>query len=102
MPKYYVQSGNLKLLTTASDSRAAAIWAVHRTLSPALPFLGEEPAAGASPPARLAETIRVNQRGFDRPDNQVFDTLAVVSEWTQLLLAVDRLERRLATAVAPV
>jgi hypothetical protein len=103
MPKYYVQSGKLQLITTASDPRGAAIWAVHRALSHALPFLSEpEPAdvqtrRPPQPQPQLGESVQVSEQGFDRPDGQAFDTLSVVTEWNQLLVAIDRLERRLAT-----
>jgi hypothetical protein len=98
MPKYYVQSGTLQLVTTATDPRAAAIWAVHRTLAPSLPFLsGDCPGSRSLPPtARLEESICVSQRGFAGDDRLDYPTLAVVAEWTQLLVAVDRLQSRLA------
>jgi hypothetical protein len=97
MPKYYVQSGTLQLLTTATDPRAAAVWAVHRTLAPSLPFLSGEPAPQSLPPsASLEESICVSQRGFAGDDRLEYPTLAVVAEWTQLLVAVDRLQSRLA------
>ncbi len=93
MPKFYVQSGGLEMVLQARDSRCAAIWAAHRTLSQSLPFLCEEPAdyAQLADLTRLGDTIRVNQRGFDRDDEVVYDTLDVVSEWNQLLVALDRL-----------
>jgi hypothetical protein len=97
MPKYYVQSGNLSLVTTAATSRSAAVWAVHRALSPTLSFLCEE-STGERVSPELDETIRVSEQGFDRPDCLVLDTLDVVTEWNQLLLAVDRLQKRLAAA----
>jgi hypothetical protein len=105
MPKFYVQSGNLQLVTTASEPRGAAIWAVHRALVRALPFLSDvpPPALATSTPAPLVlgESVSVSEQGFDgegerRDDSLHFDTLAVVAEWNQLLLAIDRLERRLA------
>ena len=100
MPKFYVQSGSLRVVTTASDSRGAAIWAVHRALSPALPFLCEGETSGSNPePAgpqpQLGEIVHVSQQGFDRGDAQALDTLGLVSEWNQLLVAIDCLERRL-------
>jgi hypothetical protein len=93
MPKFYVQSGSLEMVLQARDSRCAAIWAAHRTLSQSLPFLCDEPADYAllADVTRLGETIRVSQRGFDREDAAVFETLDVVSEWNQLLVALDRL-----------
>ena len=93
MPKFYVQSGGLEMVLQAHDSRCAAIWAAHRTLSQSLPFLCEEPAdhTQLADLTRLGNTIRVSQRGFDRDDAVVFDTLDIVTEWNQLLVALDRL-----------
>ena len=93
MPKFYVQSGDLKMVLQARDSRCAAIWAAHRTLSGTLPFLCEEPAdySRLTDLTQLGETIRVSQRGFHRDDAIVFDTLDIVTEWNQLLVALDRL-----------
>jgi hypothetical protein len=97
MAKFYVQSGNLELVLQAHDSKCAAIWAVHRTLSPSLPFLCEE--AGdyleLDDAGRLGDTIRVSERGFDSPGGAWFDTLDVVTEWNQLLVALDRLQERI-------
>jgi hypothetical protein len=94
MPKFYVQSGSLEMVLQANDSRCAAIWAAHRTLGQSLPFLCEEAGdyAKLADLTRLGETIRVSQRGFNRPDAAVFATLDIVSEWNQLLVALDRLQ----------
>ena len=93
MPKFYVQSGGLEMVLQARDCRCAAIWAAHRTLSQSLPFLCAEPTdyAQLADLTRLGETILVSQQGFDRDDAVVFETLDVVSEWNQLLVALDRL-----------
>jgi hypothetical protein len=93
MPKFYVQSGSLEMVLEALNSRCAAIWAAHRTLGQSLPFLCEEPAdySQLADTTRLGDTMRVSQRGFDRHDALEFDTLDVVSEWNQLLVALDRL-----------
>jgi hypothetical protein len=94
MAKFYVQSGNLQVVLTARDSRCAAIWAAHRTLSGTLPFLCEEAEdyCGLADLTRLGDMILVSQRGFDRDDARVFDTLDIVREWNQLLVALDRLQ----------
>ena len=99
MAKFYVQSGNLEIVLQAHDSRCAAIWAVHRTLSPSLPFLCEEAGQyleleGAG---RLGDTIRVSERGFGSPQTAWYDTLDIVTEWNQLLVALDRLQERVST-----
>lgn len=97
MPKFYVQSGNTKFIYIANDNRAAAIWAAHRALSQTLPFLCERPSdyLELGEITQLGETISVSERGFDRADAQVFDTLDIVTEWNQLLVALDRLQERL-------
>src|SRR5262245_13328439 len=94
MPKFYVQSGNVKMVLQARDSRCAAIWAAHRTLSESLPFLCEDATdyAALADLKKLADNIRVSQRGFDRPDAATFDTLDIITEWNQLLVALDRLQ----------
>jgi hypothetical protein len=93
MPKFYVQSGSLEMVLQANDSRCAAIWAVHRALSQSLPFLCDEPADYASLAnlTRLGDTIAVSQRGFDDDDAATYHTLDILTEWNQLLVAIDRL-----------
>jgi hypothetical protein len=94
MPKFYVQSGSLEMVLQARDSRCAAIWAAHRTLSWSLPFLCDEPTdyTQQADLMRLGDTIRVSQRGFDCEDAAVFESFDIVSEWNQLLVALDRLQ----------
>ena len=94
MPKFYVQSGSVEMVLQAHDSRCAAIWAVHQSLSQSLPFLCDEAEdyAAIADITRLGDTIHVSQRGFDREDAQTFETLEIVSEWNRLLVALDRLQ----------
>src|SRR6185295_6060577 len=96
MPKFYVQSGNIELVLQAHDSRCAAIWAVHRTLGQTLPFLcvEAEDFAALADITRLGDAICVSERGFDRSDAAHYDTLEIVTEWNQLLVALDRLQER--------
>lgn len=102
MAKFYVQSGSLEVVLQAHDSRCAAIWAVHRTLSPTLPFLCAE--AGdyleLEDASRLGDTIRVSERGFGCPASAWYDTLDIVTEWNQLLVALDRLQERVSSLAA--
>ena len=102
MPKYYVQSGSLKMVLQAKDSRGAAIWATHRALSQSLPFLCDETEDCLALPdlTRLGQSIEVSQQGFDACDSIAFGTLDVVSEWQRLLVALDRLQERLIQAEA--
>jgi hypothetical protein len=109
MAKFYVQSGNLKMVLQARDSRCAAIWAAHRTLGDSLPIVKEttvgeistfespaEEVTNSADGSRLGETIRVSQRGFDRRDSTVYETLDIVSEWSRLLVALERLTAAMA------
>lgn len=99
MTKFYVQSGNLQLVISANNARGAALWAVHRALSVVLAFAGddsENPTNAAGHRFKLADSIAVSQRGFDRPDSRRFDTLELVNEWSQLISALSRLEQNLA------
>jgi hypothetical protein len=100
MPKFYVQSGNVEMVLQARDSRCAAIWAVHRALGQSLPFLCEDAGdyAAVADLTRLGEAICVSERGFDRGDARRYDTLEVVTEWNQLLVALDRLQERMGSS----
>jgi hypothetical protein len=103
MPKFYVQSGGLEMVLQARDSRCAAIWAAHRALGQTLPFLCENESdyAEIADLTKLGETIRVSQRGFDREDAVTFETLDIVTEWNQLLVAVDRIAANSGCTVQP-
>ena len=94
MPKFYVESGNVQLVTHAKNARGAAIWAVHRAMGQLLPFLGEqqEPNPGVASHAKLGELIKTSERGFGRTDAALHDTFDVVCEWNRLLIALDKLQ----------
>ncbi|MEX2026847.1 MAG: hypothetical protein WEH44_06090 [Pirellulaceae bacterium] len=98
MAKFYVESGNLRTVISANNSRGAALWAAHRTLSDVLPFVGPEceiPTNENGQPFKLGETVRVSQRGFGRRDGRQYATLDLISEWSQLIVALSRLEQDL-------
>ncbi|MFT5524961.1 MAG: hypothetical protein ACI9HK_002925 [Pirellulaceae bacterium] len=95
MPKYYVESGQFQLAVHAHNPSGAALWAIHRAMSFSLPFL-DEPDGDSSWVAfspRLEETITVNEQGFDRNDGEAFETLSMLAQWSQLLVALGNLER---------
>ena len=103
MAKFYVESGSLRLVISANNSRGAALWAVHRALSGVLPFTGDEgekPTSVNGQRFKLGETIRVNQRGFDSDIGRSYETMALVTEWSQLVSALSRLEQDLLEPVA--
>ena len=85
------------MVLQARDSESAAIWAAHQSLSQTLPFLCEEASdyAKLADLTQLGDTIRVSQRGFDRADAKSYRTIDIVMEWSQLLVALDRLQAQL-------
>lgn len=98
MAKFYVESGNLRLIISANNSRGAALWALHRALSGVLPFVGdqcEKPTNSVGQRFKLGETIDVSQRGFDRADSRRYLTMELLTEWSQLISALSRLEQDL-------
>jgi len=99
MAKFYVESGSFQLVTHAADERAAAIWAVHRTMSDVLPFLAESGRKGLDGNAvgKLGETMSVSEQGFGREDAVKFKTFAIVSDWNHLVTALEKLEERMMT-----
>lgn len=103
MAKYYIQSGTLRATLAADDARRAALWAVHQVMQQVLPV---EEDADLTPEQRqdnkivegilvLDGTIRLSEQGYDREDAEEIATIDVVSEWNQLMVALDRLERLL-------
>jgi hypothetical protein len=102
MAKYYIESGNLKLIVHAKNGRGAALWAVHRSLAQLLPFVAETPRAtemSSDEPVTLGDTISASERGFGRMDADSFDTFDVVTEWNQLMVALEKLESHAAETV---
>jgi hypothetical protein len=95
MPKYYIESGKLQVVVHAKNSRGAALWAVHRSLASLLPFMSESARHDGEAEQNLAalgESISASERGFGRSDAEEFDTFEIVTEWNQLMVALDRLE----------
>lgn len=103
MAKYYIQSGTLKAVVSAEDSRKAALWAVHRAMQQVVPMY-DDGSDSVDDKCELALSegmmvldarISLSEAGFDREDAQVMSTFDVVSEWNQLMVALSRLENLL-------
>lgn len=103
MAKYYVQSGTLRCVVSAENPRRAALWAVHRAMQQIMPI---DEAATLDPEDKtqrakdegvmvLSGTISTSERGFGSNDAQTLPTFEVVTEWNQLVNALDRLETML-------
>ncbi|MEW4563619.1 hypothetical protein AB1K70_13890 [Bremerella sp. JC770] len=104
MAKYYVESGSLRLIVDAADARRAALWAVHRALEHLLPNEEEELDVDNLPEVEpvdsmvLGDAIRLSERGFENLDVTQFETLEIVGEWSQLMLALSSMENELKAA----
>ena len=103
MAKYYVESGTLQLVLEAEDPRGAALWAVHRYMEQVLPTCSEDPLTPQQKDQRirergcyvLSDTIRTSETGFGSRTAEAFPTADLFVEWNQLMMAINRLERRL-------
>ena len=99
MSKYYVQSGTLKLVVHSASEDRAALWAVHQVLAQVLPVFDDaelsaqekQDVASFRGMQILEEEIEVSKRGFDRDDATIFRTAHLVTEWSQLVIALEKL-----------
>lgn len=101
MAKYYIQSGTMRATLAAEDSRRAALWAVHQAMQQIVPMYDD---AELTPEQKsntamvegmlvLGGIIRLSEQGYDRDDAEELQTFEVVTEWNQLMIALERLER---------
>lgn len=95
MAKYYVQSGTLRTIVSAESAAKAAIWAVHQAMQQILPMDAGMSKVDDKPVAVLASDLHVNEQGFDRGDSIITPTIEVVSQWNDMVSALDRLEKML-------
>ncbi len=103
MAKYYVQSGTMRTVVQADSSRKAALWAVHQAMQQVLPMAGEAPVStelksenvGEGGVAVLSQRVRISERGFNREDSTSMPTMEVVTEWNELVVTLDRLDKML-------
>ena len=103
MAKYYIQSGTLRATLAAEDPRRAALWAVNQAMQQVIPVFDdpeltpEQKSDNALVEGMLVlgGKIRLSEQGFDRDDAEELNTFEVVTEWNQLMIALDRLEKLL-------
>lgn len=103
MAKYYIQSGTMRATLAAEDSRRAALWAVHQAMQQVIPVFDdpdltpEQKSDNALVEGMLVlgGKIRLSEQGYDRDDAEELNTFEVVTEWNQLMIALDRLEKLL-------
>ncbi|MGI9519355.1 MAG: hypothetical protein ACR2NP_20050 [Pirellulaceae bacterium] len=100
MAKYYVTCGSFRYLTTAADTSGAALWAVHQYLHSQTTMHDVD---WSSPDTvdrddvieamlGLPDWIGVSEIGFGRDEAASLETVDVLTEWNQLVLAISRLE----------
>lgn len=96
MAKFYVESGNVRIVVHADDAQKAAIWAVHRTMQQVLPPMEDnlvtEEIDVLEPPRVLGDEIFVSERGFGRRDALELETFEILKRWNQLMAALAELE----------
>ena len=106
MTKFYVQSGTVRSIVQAESARKAALWAIHQTMGQVLP-LDEPNGVGTGFPRRtesssevavLSGKVTVSDHGFDSEPLSTLSTMQVVTEWNQMVMTLDRLERLLCRA----
>jgi hypothetical protein len=98
MAKFYVQSGSVRAVIDSVDLDRAALWVVNLVMGDVLPLddmegdenENETDAVGH----HLSETIRISERGFDRDDAWVVDTLETFRHWYDLFQAVSEMASR--------
>ena len=103
MSKYYVQSGTMRTVVQAETTRKAALWAVHQAMQQVLPMEGNltdsddlrMDAHGQDGVAVLSQRVCISERGFDRDDSISLPTMEVVTDWNEMVVTLDRLEKML-------
>ncbi|MFO0940217.1 MAG: hypothetical protein U0930_05565 [Pirellulales bacterium] len=100
MAKYYVQSGSSRIVMTAADPHAAALWLVHRAMKDVLPAY-DDPSLTEEDRCELAivqglmqldNVVSIDERGFDRPDAIQIDVFHLIESWHQLMSALIKME----------
>lgn len=91
MAKFYVQSGPVRLVLQARSAHQAAVrafeWScrMQNTIQARTPL--EHVLEAERRGWQLEEEIQVNERGFDRWDGQVFETVQIVIDWQAVATA---------------
>jgi hypothetical protein len=85
MAKYYVQSGDVRVVFDAVNSTEAAVKAFQWSCDKQAGIQAESPVEhqweAEERGWQLDDEVHVSELGFGRGDAQVFDTLSVVAIW---------------------
>ena len=99
MPKYYVQCGPIQTILLADSVDHAATCALDSTLQnhlwiyddPGLSEQNQHDHLMLEALMHLDATVRISERGFDRPDAFVVGTPEAVESWHALMVGMNRL-----------
>lgn len=84
MPKFYVQSGRVRLVVNADDAEQAAVktfrWSRDRQVEVYSEPVGELIRDAEAMEYMLDEEIQVNETGF-AAEGEVFDLLDIAAQW---------------------
>jgi hypothetical protein len=85
MPKFYVQSGSVRLVFDAADAEQAAVMAFQWTCDQQAQIEAVSPLdhvfVAEEQDWQLEDEVWVNEQGFGRRDGQVFPTRDVFEAW---------------------
>ena len=92
MPKFYVESGPVRLIFDAATAEQAAVMAFQWSCDKQVEIQAESPLehmlTAEERGWQLWDEIAVNEQGFGRWDGEVFDTLDIVEAWLRCPLPV--------------
>jgi len=85
MPKFYIQSGPVRLIFDAADAEQAAVMAFQWTCDKQAEIEAASPLdhvlVAEQQGWQLADEVVVSEQGFNRRDDQVFQTRNVFEAW---------------------
>lgn len=98
MAKFYVESGSVRAVVDSVDLERAALWVVNLVMGDVLPLDVSEDEGEFEEPKELnahylGETIRISERGFERDDAWIVDTLESFRHWYDLFHAVSTMTK---------
>lgn len=85
MPKYYVESGPIQLIFDTPTAAEAAVSAFQWSCDKQVTIEATNPyhhvLIAEQNEWQLQDQIAVSEKGFGRPDAELFDTLDIVAAW---------------------
>lgn len=103
MAKYYLQSGEIRVVVSAADAEAATLFVLNQTINKLLPSdaLAERRMDDNSMKYAvlclevLGNEFHVSEIGFGHSEVAIFDTELIFKRWCELLTAMNHLLDRL-------